>query len=111
MLSPGPPSVDYVEQLEQSTHLVLSGLMTHLDDHAQPADRWQASGVPELPSERAERELRAVVAAAEPDSWLPSLAELSERLSLSKTVLARAMRKLADEGLVRTRQGYGSYKV
>lgn len=73
--------------------------------------RWQNPRVPEIPSERAERELRAIVAAAEPDSWLPSLTELSERLALSKTVLARAMRKLADEGIVVTRHGYGSYKV
>ncbi len=67
--------------------------------------------MPEIPSERAERELRAIVAAAEPDAWLPSLTELSQRLGLTRTVLARAMKKLADEGLVITRHGYGSYKV
>ncbi len=85
--------------------------MEQLVNSAQSAASWEHAQVPEIPSERAERELRAIVAAAEPDSWLPSLTELSQRLGLTRTVLARAMKKLADEGLVITRHGYGSYKV
>ncbi len=60
---------------------------------AQPVASWQYSRVPEIPTQRAERELRAIVAAAETDTWLPSLTELSQRLGLSRTVLARAMQK------------------
>lgn len=65
----------------------------------------------ELPSERAETALRALVSGLAPDDPLPSIRELSEQYGVSRSTIARALRKLADEGLIVTRQGWGAHKA
>src|SRR5260370_656382 len=47
--------------------------MGQLVNSAQSAASWEHAQVPEIPSERAERELRAIVGAAEPDAWLATV--------------------------------------
>jgi DNA-binding GntR family transcriptional regulator len=63
----------------------------------------------ELPSERAERLVRAYVADAEPGAQLPPVKTWATELGTSRTTLSRVIGKLAKEGLVTVRLGWGTF--
>lgn len=63
----------------------------------------------ELPSERAERLVRAYVAEAEPGSQLPPIKTWAVELGTTRATLSRVLKKLEAEGLVTIRQGWGTF--
>lgn len=63
----------------------------------------------ELPSERAERLVRAYVAEAEPGSQLPAIKAWAPELGTTRATLSRVLKKLEGEGLVTIRQGWGTF--
>jgi DNA-binding FadR family transcriptional regulator len=64
---------------------------------------------PELPSERAERLVRAYVAEAEPGAQLPPIKTWAVDLGTTRATLSRVLKKLESEGLVTIRQGWGTF--
>lgn len=65
---------------------------------------------PERPSERVERELRELVADLPPGAQLPTVRTLSATLGTSGETVRRALRKLADEGLVTIVSRWGVFR-
>jgi DNA-binding FadR family transcriptional regulator len=63
----------------------------------------------ELPSERAERLVRAYVAEAEPGTQLPPIKTWAVELGTTRATLSRVLKKLEAEGLVTIRQGWGTF--
>ena len=63
----------------------------------------------ELPSERAERLVRAYVEDAEPGSQLPAIKAWAPELGTTRATLSRVLKKLEAEGLVVIRQGWGTF--
>jgi DNA-binding FadR family transcriptional regulator len=63
----------------------------------------------ELPSERAERLVRATVAEAEPGSQLPAIKSWAVELGTTRATLSRVIHKLESEGLVTVRHGWGTF--
>jgi DNA-binding GntR family transcriptional regulator len=67
----------------------------------------------ELPSERLAAELRRKIESGE---WpggeqIPSVTELAATHGVSRATVVKAVRALVDEGLVVTRQGWGTFVV
>ncbi|MFB6396983.1 PLP-dependent aminotransferase family protein [Polymorphospora lycopeni] len=60
-------------------------------------------------AERVIQDLRALVAAAEPGTRLPSVRELTARHRASPVTVAEAIRQVVAEGLVETRSGRGTF--
>lgn len=67
------------------------------------------SRTPELPSERAERLVRDAVSHAEPGTQLPAVKTWAVELGTTRATLSRVLHKLADEGLVIIRHGWGTF--
>jgi DNA-binding GntR family transcriptional regulator len=68
---------------------------------------------PERPSERIEADMRQRVASREWKSGeqLPSVAVLAKHYGVAGGTVARVLRKLADDGLVRTVPGWGTFRT
>jgi GntR family transcriptional regulator len=64
---------------------------------------------PELPSERAERLVRELVARMEPGTQLPPVKQLAKDLGTTRTTLSRVLHKLETEGLLTVRHGWGTF--
>lgn len=65
----------------------------------------------ELPSEYAERTLRAKLAGMASGDQLPTNRQLADELSVSREVVSRTVAKLKGEGLVFTRGRWGVFKT
>jgi DNA-binding GntR family transcriptional regulator len=67
----------------------------------------------ELPSERLAAEIRRKIESAEWSSGdqIPSVTELASRNGVSRATVVKAVRVLVDEGLLVTRQGWGTFVV
>ncbi len=67
--------------------------------------------MPELPSERVARVLRERIASGElqPGQRLPTTSQLAEELHCSRGSVVAGIRTLVSEGLVITRQRWGSW--
>ena len=65
----------------------------------------------ELPSERVAADLRRRVQSGEwaPGEQLPSVAQLAEHYSTSRTTVQKAVKKLAAEEILVTRHGWGTF--
>ena len=66
---------------------------------------------PELPSERAERQLRQLVAGLPSGAQLPVVRQLAADLGTSGETVRRVLAKLSGEGLVITRSRWGTFKA
>jgi DNA-binding GntR family transcriptional regulator len=68
---------------------------------------------PERPSERIEADMRQRIASGEWQSGdqLPSVAALAEHYGVAGGTVARVLRKLADDGLVRVVPGWGTFRA
>jgi GntR family transcriptional regulator len=68
---------------------------------------------PELPSQRVELDLRRRLDADEwqPGEALPPVSALAERYGTSGATVAKVLRKLADEGLVRVVSRWGVFRA
>lgn len=60
-------------------------------------------------SQRLHKELGAIIAAARPGDRLPSEPELARRLGVSRATLREAMRTFETQGMIRRKQGSGTY--
>lgn len=67
----------------------------------------------ELPSDRVAADLRRRIAAGEWDHGqaLPATASLATEYGVSRGAVSRALRLLADEGLVRVVSRWGTFRV
>ncbi|MFI5063575.1 MAG: GntR family transcriptional regulator [Streptosporangiales bacterium] len=67
----------------------------------------------ELPSERLAAGIRRKIESAEWPSGeqIPSVTELAATHGVSRATVAKAVRVLVDEGLLVTRQGWGTFVV
>lgn len=63
------------------------------------------------PFQRLQVELAALIAATQPGERLPAEPELSRRLGVSRATLREAMRSFEGQGLIRRRQGVGTFVV
>jgi DNA-binding GntR family transcriptional regulator len=65
----------------------------------------------ELPSERVAADLRRRVQSGEwaPGEQLPSVAQLAEHYSTSRTTVQKAVKMLATEEILVTRHGWGTF--
>ena len=70
---------------------------------------FDVSRTPELPSERAERLVRATVAKLEPGTQLPPIKEWAGELGTTRATLSRVLKKLEAQGLVVVRHGWGTF--
>jgi DNA-binding FadR family transcriptional regulator len=70
---------------------------------------FAVSRTAELPSERAERLVRAYVAEAEPGTQLPAIKTWATDLGTTRATLSRVLKKLEAEGLVVIRHGWGTF--
>ena len=67
----------------------------------------------ELPSERLAAEIRRKIESAEWPSGdqIPSVTDLAATHEVSRATVVKAVRVLVDEGLLVTRQGWGTFVV
>ena len=67
----------------------------------------------ELPSRRVEADLRQRIAAGEWASGdtLPPIASLAEHYAVSRATVAKALRRLADDGLVEIVPQWGTFRT
>ncbi len=77
------------------------------------SDHDHVPRTPERPSERVEAELRRRVEAGEWASGdaLPTVARLAEHYGVARGSVARALRALADDGLVRIVPRWGTFRA
>ena len=66
-----------------------------------------------MPSRRVEADLRRRI---EADEWtsgqvLPSIASLAERYGVSRATVAKALRRMADDGLVEVVPQWGTFRT
>lgn len=68
---------------------------------------------PDRPAERVERALRERIAAGEWKSGqqLPTVIQLAEQYGVSRGTVATVIKRLADDGLVRTVRAWGTFKT
>lgn len=68
---------------------------------------------PDLPSARVEADLRRRIEAGEwdHDEAMPAVAALAAQYGVSRTSVSRALRTLADEGLVRIVPRWGTFRA
>ena len=76
------------------------------NDHVVPRER-------EMPSRRVEADLRRRIQA---DEWaighaLPSIALLAEQYGVSRATVAKALRRMADDGLVEIVPQWGTFRT
>ena len=80
---------------------------------ARRVDHGHVPRTPEMPSARVEADLRRRVGAGEWASGeaLPPVAALAEHYCVSRGSVARALRKLADDGLVQVIPRWGTFRA
>ena len=68
---------------------------------------------PELPSRRVEDDLRRRFSAGEwePGERLPAVAELAQHYSVARNTVIKALRRLADDGLVEIVPNWGTFRA
>jgi DNA-binding GntR family transcriptional regulator len=68
---------------------------------------------PERPSERIEADMRRRIASGEWSSGeqLPAVAALAKQYGVAGGTVARVLRRLADDGLVRVVAGWGTFRT
>jgi GntR family transcriptional regulator len=68
---------------------------------------------PQLPTDRVEAELRARIEAGEwaPGEQLPSVAKLATEHKTSRATMNRAIRRLADAGLLTVVPNWGTFRA
>ena len=68
---------------------------------------------PELPSRRVEDDLRRRCSAEEwgPGERLPAVAELAEHYGVARNTVIKALRRLADDGLVEIVPNWGTFRA
>jgi GntR family transcriptional regulator len=72
-------------------------------------DRTIVHDGPEWPYLQLAAALRRLIAGMQPDQRLPSVKHLCQEFGVSEKTAAKALRLLADEGLVYTRASRGTY--
>lgn len=63
------------------------------------------------PSHRLQNDLRQLIASAKPGQKLPAEPELARQLGVSRSTLREAMRSFEGQGVIRRRQGSGTFVV
>jgi DNA-binding GntR family transcriptional regulator len=68
---------------------------------------------PELPSRRVEADLRRRLSAREwePGERLPAVAELAQRYGVARNTVIKALRSLAEDGLVEIVPNWGTFRA
>ena len=76
-------------------------------DHGRVAERTR-----ELPSRRVETAIRARLAAGEwqPEQRMPSVAEFAVQYNVSRSAVASALRRIADDGLIEIVPQWGTFR-
>jgi GntR family transcriptional regulator len=66
---------------------------------------------PEYPTDRVTRELRARVESGEwpPGSQIPSVGDLADQHSASRTTISKAVQRLVDDGVLVVLPNYGTF--
>jgi biotin operon repressor len=93
-------------------HVEHAGKVEHFRWLAAVCDHGQVRS-PDRPAERVERALRERIASGEWQSGqqLPTVIQLAEQYGASRGTVATVIKRLADDGLVRTVRAWGTFKT